>query len=111
MDAHLSFVIPALNEEAYISKAVDSIHEAMDGYHTQLLHEVIVVDDDSSDLTAAIARRHRARVLEVCKRNIAAVRNAGTKEARGELLVFVDADTQVNRRLVSEVVGAFFNLV
>ncbi len=106
MIAQLSFVIPALNEEQCISAALDSIHLAMKRCDKQLNYEIIVVDDGSLDRTVHIARQHRARVIEVCKQNIAAVRNAGASEAQGQFLIFVDADTQVNHSLISETVHA-----
>ena len=106
MIARLSFVIPALNEAQYISAALESIHSAMKRCDKQLSYEIIVVDDGSLDRTVDIARQHRARVIEVCKRNIAAVRNAGASEAQGESLIFIDADTQVNLSLIDETVFA-----
>jgi len=57
--------------------------------------ELIVVDDASTDGTAAIARAQGASVVSVSLRKISAVRNAGVQVAKGELLVFVDADTLV----------------
>jgi len=102
VNVHLSFVIPALNEAHYIGAAVDSVHAAMRDWDRQCDYEIIVVDDDSSDSTVAVARQHRARVVGVCKRNIAAVRNAGGREARGKFLIFVDADTTVSPSLVRE---------
>ena len=59
--------------------------------HTPL--EVIVVDDSSSDGTAAVARAHGARVIQVDGRRFAGgARNAGWEVATGELIVFLDAD-------------------
>ena len=59
-------------------------------------HEIIVVDDASSDATAAIAREQGAQVLRVEHRQIAATRNAGARQAQGDILFFVDADTLTN---------------
>ena len=59
-------------------------------------YELIVVDDASTDATAKIARQFGARVVPVNRRQIAAVRNAGARVARGEILFFVDADTRIN---------------
>ena len=59
-------------------------------------HEIIVVDDASSDATALIARQQGAQVIRVEHRQIAATRNAGARQAHGDILFFVDADTLVN---------------
>jgi glycosyltransferase involved in cell wall biosynthesis len=58
-------------------------------------YELLVVDDDSTDATADVARANGAAVLQVKLRQISAVRNAGARTSRGDLLVFVDADTLV----------------
>jgi glycosyltransferase involved in cell wall biosynthesis len=68
--------------------------------------EVIVVDDTSTDRTAEIAANLGAKVLKVAHRQIAAARNAGAREARGEILFFVDADTCVNPRALRACVQA-----
>jgi glycosyltransferase involved in cell wall biosynthesis len=106
MDPRFSFVIPALNEAHYVADTLNSIHRATVGYDEQPAYEIIVVDDCSTERTAAIARRHGARVIQLRKRNIAAVRNAGASVARGELLVFVDADTQVSEAVIRETTSA-----
>lgn len=106
MDVRISFVVPALNEEQLIAQTLNSIHGAMHRSAKQTGYEVIVADDRSSDSTVALARRNQAHVVEVCKRNIAAVRNAGAAGARGEFLIFVDADTQVNQSLIEEAIQA-----
>jgi glycosyltransferase involved in cell wall biosynthesis len=55
-------------------------------------YEVIVVDDGSTDATAAIAQAAGARVISQPNRGRAAARNAGAFAARGEILLFTDAD-------------------
>ncbi len=87
----ISFVIPAWNEEAMIGATIDAVRAAADVCERP--YEIIVVNDDSSDQTEAIAAGHGARVINVKKRQIAAVRNAGAAQARGDILIFVDADT------------------
>jgi glycosyltransferase involved in cell wall biosynthesis len=104
MNFSVSFVIPALNEASTISAAIESIHSAMGTQSPS--YEIIVVDDDSADATAEIARRQQAQVVQVHKRNIAAVRNAGAGQARGKFLIFIDADTQVSPPLVQEALVA-----
>jgi len=58
------------------------------------------VDDDSTDATSVIAGQMGARTLRVAHRKISAVRNEGARAAVGEVLFFVDADTQVNERAI-----------
>jgi glycosyltransferase involved in cell wall biosynthesis len=95
----ISFILPAHNEELWIGKCLDSIRMTMEKLGAA--HETIVVNDASTDSTARIAEQMGARVIFVEHRNIAATRNSGAREARGEVLFFVDADTQANERAVS----------
>lgn len=90
----ISFIVPAHDEARLIAATLVSIHDAARacGAH----YEIVVVDDDSSDATAAIAERNGARVIPVQCRHIATTRNAGATAAVGETLVFVDADTTID---------------
>ncbi|MCE7033031.1 glycosyltransferase [Lysobacter sp. GX 14042] len=90
----ISFVVPAWNEEALLGGTLQAIAEAAGA--AGLAHEVLVVDDGSTDATAAVARKHGAIVVSVHYRQIAATRNAGARQARGAWLFFVDADTRIN---------------
>src|SRR5207249_1537267 len=87
----ISFIVPAHNEELLIGQALSALQKA--GQASGELFEIIVVDDASTDRTAAIAREHGARVTSVNHRQIAATRNSGAHQARGEFLFFVDGDT------------------
>ena len=64
------------------------------------------MDDASTDGTAAVARANDARVVPVCFRHIARVRNAGARAASGSVLIFVDADTTVPPAAVTAAVAA-----
>jgi glycosyltransferase involved in cell wall biosynthesis len=97
----ISFVVPAHNEAPLLGATLRAIRAAAGERH-----EIIVVDDSSTDDTASIAERAGARVISVALRQISAVRNAGAREARGEFLFFVDADTVVNAAVVAEALGA-----
>ena len=100
----ISFVIPAHNEEDLLPATLRALETAA----RPLGHpfEIIVVSDASTDRTDAVARGHGARVVEVQHRHIAATRNAGAREAIGELLVFIDADTRVTEAVVRSAVEA-----
>ena len=89
----LSFVVPAYNEEHELPRTIRAILRATADCGSPI--EIVVVDDASTDGTSAVAMREGARVISVSKRQIAAVRNAGAKEAHGDILFFVDADTQI----------------
>jgi glycosyltransferase involved in cell wall biosynthesis len=100
----ISFVVPAHDEERLLGRTLDAIRTAAGAVGQP--SELIVVDDASTDATAAIARGHGARVIRVTHRQIAATRNAGAREARGDVLVFVDADTVVTAEAVRGAVEA-----
>jgi cellulose synthase/poly-beta-1,6-N-acetylglucosamine synthase-like glycosyltransferase len=57
-------------------------------------YEVIVVDDGSTDASAAIGARHGAQVVHQAHAGAAAARNRGARAARGEILLFTDADCE-----------------
>jgi glycosyltransferase involved in cell wall biosynthesis len=89
----ISFVIPAYNEELLLGRTLLAVNEAARPLGEKF--EIVVADDASTDRTAAVAREHGARVVPVNHRQIAATRNAGARDASGEMLIFVDADTLV----------------
>ena len=94
----MSFIVPAYNEAKLLGATLDAIRVA--AAMTGESFEIIVVDDDSTDSTAAIAASRGARVLPVQNRSIARTRNDGAREARGEYLFFVDADTLIDQRVL-----------
>jgi len=98
----LSFIVPAHDERASIVATIESIR----GSAGAVDHELIVVDDASTDGTGELAERAGARVLSVQHRQISRTRNAGAAAARGDVLVFVDADTRVTTAVVEAVVAA-----
>src|SRR4051794_17318953 len=100
----ITFIIPAYNEERLLGGTVQAVHTAARAVGEP--YEVAVADDASTDQTAAVAERNGARVVRVARRQIAATRNAGAREAKGDFLIFVDADTLVNEAVVRGAVGA-----
>lgn len=101
----LSFIIPAYNEECYLAATLAALRDATSTL--AIAHEVLVVDDGSTDATAGIAAMHGAQVLRVEHRHIAAARNAGAQHAQGSILIFIDADTMVD----AAVLGAALNAI
>jgi glycosyltransferase involved in cell wall biosynthesis len=86
MSPKFSFIIPSKNEEKYIGRCLSSIRRQRGS------HEIIVVDSYSTDNTVKIARKYGSRVLFERKKGPAAARNKGAKAAKGDILVFTDAD-------------------
>jgi len=60
-------------------------------------YEVIVVDDGSTDATAALARTHGVRVISTGNAGLSAARNTGTAAADGEIVAFCDDDCEPDR--------------
>ena len=83
MDATL--VIPAFNEE-------ESIGKVLGAADTGLLSEIILVDGGSSDKTVPIAEAYGARVIHEPRRGYGRACAAGVANARGEIIIFMDAD-------------------
>jgi glycosyltransferase involved in cell wall biosynthesis len=100
----ISFIVPAYNEELELSSTIAAIRAAASD--TTQRYEIIVVDDASTDGTPKIAAQAAARVISIDRRQIAAARNAGAGAAQGEFLLFIDADTRINRIHVVEAIAA-----
>ena len=103
----ISIVIPAFNEAKYLPVSLEAAHRsrAVLG-QAGWTSEVIVCDNNSTDETAAVAMANGARVVFEPFNQIAASRNAAGRAARGDWLVFVDADTQVTPMLFREMMRA-----
>ncbi|WP_309043350.1 glycosyltransferase [Marinobacter sediminicola] len=85
----ISVIVPAHNEEQYISHCLKSL-AAQD--YPKHKYEVIVVDNNSTDQTSEIANNFEVKVVQQTSGPVGAVRNTGAKLANGELLAFIDAD-------------------
>ena len=98
----ISVVVPAYNEERYLGETLKSIHRAKEFLlkRDAVPTEIIVVDNGSTDSTSDIALSSGASVVKETKHNVARVRNAGASFAKGNVLVFIDADTIVPDELL-----------
>ena len=93
-----SIIIPAYNEQDYLPATLANVQAAMQTMAMQ--GEVIVVDNNSTDKTADIAREHGAKVIFEPINQISRARNAGAREAKGDYLIFIDADTHITPDLL-----------
>jgi len=86
----VSVVIPCLNEEQNIERCVESALAALQ--RSRFDGEVIVVDNDSEDLSAKLAAEAGASVVHEPRRGYGSAYLAGLAQARGEFVVMADAD-------------------
>ena len=87
----ISIIVPAYNAAGYLAECIGALR-ASAGPDT----DIIVVDDASTDSTAAVARDAGARVITLAQNSgPGRARNRGAREADGEILFFVDADVIV----------------
>ncbi len=100
----VSVVIPAHNEEKYIENTLKSV---LNQDYKKL--EVIVVNDNSNDSTAKLAKMHADKVLNIKAKNPCTARNKGADASKGDILIFLDADTLMAKNLVSQTVKTLTN--
>lgn len=98
----VSIVIPARNEARHLARVFAALAALDYPLHRR---EVILVDNGSVDETAAIARRHGARVIPAPAGNVGEVRNIGARAALGEVIAFLDADCLVGPGWLRVAVG------
>jgi glycosyltransferase involved in cell wall biosynthesis len=85
----ISVVIPARNEEKYLPKCLESLkNQDFSGDY-----EIIVVDNNSSDKTIAIATGYGVKVVSCSSIGVAHARQQGAMAAEGDIVVQADADT------------------
>lgn len=101
---HLSIIIPAFNEERLIEYCLQSISASIAANDRPgFTSEIIVVDNNSTDNTAELARRAGAQVVFEPINQIGRARNTGAAVAAGDWLLFVDADSILNSGLLADI--------
>jgi len=94
-------IIPAYNEELHLAETLSCLKTAMFAVNP-LNGEVIVVDNNSNDHTAAIAEAHGAKVVFEAHNQISRARNCGAAAALGRYLIFLDADTIISPEILQK---------
>lgn len=96
-------VIPAFNEAAELPRTLKACQQAIDAIHTDTkkLGGVIVVDNNSSDETTAVARAHGATVVHEPFNQIGRARNTGVAASEADAIIFLDADTRISKQLLA----------
>ena len=97
----VSIIIPCYNQAQFLGEAIESGRA-----QTYPHHEIIVVDDGSTDATSEVAASYPAvRCVRQRNAGLSAARNAGVRASRGQFLVFLDADD----RLLAEALQSGLN--
>lgn len=100
----ISVVISAYNEEKNLPNCLDALsHQTF----PKDRYEIIVVDNNSIDKTAEIAKRFGARVIKEAKQGNTFAVSTGYKNAEGEIIVSTDADTIVTKDWLEVIYNAF----
>lgn len=87
----VSVVIPCYNQSHFLGEAIESLHK-----QSYKNYEIIVVNDGSTDDTAIVAGKFcDVKLIEQKNMGLAAARNTGLKESKGEFVVFLDSDDRL----------------
>jgi cellulose synthase/poly-beta-1,6-N-acetylglucosamine synthase-like glycosyltransferase len=104
MPKSLSVIVPAYNEETLLPGCLDSL---LAQTADPASYEVVVVDNHSTDQTAAIARNKGVRVEEEQHKGYVHAIRRGVEASQGDLLAFTDADCRVSRDWVTRILRDF----
>lgn len=100
----ISIIIPTKNEERNLPDLLRSLRNQNQPPRSL---EILIVDGKSTDRTREIAKNYGCRVILQKKLGISNARNLGWKNARGDILVFLEADNRVERNFLRKI-DAFF---
>lgn len=98
----ISVVIPAYNEEKYLEACLDSLQKQV-----VKPDEIIVVDNNSTDTTAAIAKSFGVRLIKEKKQGMIFARNKGFNSAKYDIIARTDADARVPKDWIKRIKNAF----
>ena len=103
----VTIAIPAFNEEKLLASTLVAVTEAGDAFSERNWEmEVVVCDNNSTDRTAEIAEAGGARVVFEKHNQISRARNTAGKTAKGEWIIFLDADSEPSKALFEATAAA-----
>jgi cellulose synthase/poly-beta-1,6-N-acetylglucosamine synthase-like glycosyltransferase len=100
----VSIVVGVRNEDRYIGECVDSL---LSIDYPKEKYEIIIVDGMSNDNTQNIIKQYPVKLILNEKQNVAAARNLGVKNAKGDLIAFTDGDCEVDKSWLKTLVKEF----
>ena len=104
----LSVIIPAYNESLLLPSTLSALRKAAANLEIGSSRvELIVVDDGSTDETPNLALRLADKVINGERKGIGHARNVGAQDANGSVFVFVDADTIVEPKVLTEIYNSW----
>jgi glycosyltransferase involved in cell wall biosynthesis len=103
----LSIIIPAYNEERYLSACLKDVLAEVRRSADPAGVEVVVVDNASTDATASVAAVPGVRVVAEPAKGLTRARQCGLNATTGEIVAYVDADTRMPPGWISRVLGTF----
>jgi glycosyltransferase involved in cell wall biosynthesis len=98
----ISIIIPAYNAAQTLPECLEALHQ-----QTQQPDEIIVVDDGSCDPTAQVACSYGVQCLKQPHQGPAVARNLGICNARGDIVLFTDADCEPESNWIAEMTRPF----
>lgn len=98
----VSIIVPVYNNEKYIERCLNSI---LNQTYTNI--QIIVINDGSTDNSYKICKKYAEqdnRIFLISQKNsgVSSARNTGLKEAKGEVLSFIDSDDWVHERFIED---------
>jgi len=100
----ISVVIPAYNEENNIGGCLDSVRKHVDLHK----HEIIVVDNNSTDNTATVAHsRQKVAVIHEARKGTGNARQTGAEAATGDVIAYLDADCTIGPDWITRIEKMF----
>lgn len=104
----ISFIVPAYNEEAYLAGCLASLVKELARSGRGISHEIIVVNNASTDRTAEIARAYPGvRVVDEPEKGLTRARQRGFEASTGDIVAYIDADTRVTEGWLKKVFKEF----
>jgi cellulose synthase/poly-beta-1,6-N-acetylglucosamine synthase-like glycosyltransferase len=102
----VSIVVGIRNEERFIEECIESL---LSLNYPKESYEIIIVDGMSTDKTRDLVLKYSVRLLLNKRKNVAAARNLGVENARGNLVAFTDGDCKVDSQWLENLVREMQN--
>jgi GT2 family glycosyltransferase len=103
----ISIVIPTYNAESTIEDVLLELFRQIKKFKQKI--EVSIVDDGSTDNTLKLVKKYPVKIIKQIHGGPAEARNKGWKEAKGEIIIFLDSDCKVGKDWLKNIIKPFKN--